>query len=251
MRFGSPHHRYRLLDSTNLRARELAIEGAPDGTIVTASEQSAGRGRQGRQWSAPPGKALLYSAIARGLGLGDALLPLAVPLAVCEACEALAAVQCSIKWPNDIWIEERKLAGVLIEARPPAWAVVGIGINLSIAPEEFPLDLRRPAVSLGAEVAIDDLREALNDRLGVWLDAGDHQVLAEFHRRDALRDRTISWTDGSDPDPPDLTAIERSSADPPTGIARGVDSSGNLRVELDGGSMIALGAGEVHLQLDR
>ncbi len=78
------------------------------------------------------------------------LLPLAVPLAVCEAAEELApGIECAIKWPNDIWIEGRKLAGVLIEAKPQdGWAVIGVGLNLSIAPDEFPPDLRDTAISI-------------------------------------------------------------------------------------------------------
>ena len=87
--FGSPHQHLRLTESTNDVARELADEGAPSGTVVTASEQSAGRGRRGRVWSAPAGKALLYSAILRPLELEHALLPLSVPVAVCEAVYAL------------------------------------------------------------------------------------------------------------------------------------------------------------------
>ncbi len=91
-RFGLPRHHFRSTDSTNERAAHLALTGAPGGTIVTADEQTAGRGRRGRAWAAPPGKALLYSAILRPLRREHGLLPLAVPLAVCEAVEALAAV---------------------------------------------------------------------------------------------------------------------------------------------------------------
>ena len=88
MTFGNPHRHYRSTNSTNTRARELAAAGAPHGTVVTAGEQTAGRGRQGRTWTAPPNKALLYSAIVRPLEDHHTLLPLAVPLAVCEAAEA-------------------------------------------------------------------------------------------------------------------------------------------------------------------
>src|SRR3954464_4771732 len=117
MKFGLPHRHYRLTDSTNSRARELAEAGAPQGTVVTAGEQSAGRGRQGRSWTAPPGKALLYSAVLRPLDERHMLLPLAVPIAVCAAAESLRPeVECTIKWPNDVWVEGRKLAGILIEA---------------------------------------------------------------------------------------------------------------------------------------
>lgn len=114
--FGRLHVHHRRTDSTNARARELAERGAPSGLVVTADEQDSGRGRQGRSWFAPPGAALLYSALLRPLGERP-LLPLAVPLAVCDAAESLGAVECALKWPNDVWVSGRKLAGVLIESR--------------------------------------------------------------------------------------------------------------------------------------
>ena len=165
--FGWPHRHLRVTGSTNERARELAIQGAPAGTVVTAEEQTSGRGRRGRTWAAPPGKALLYSAILRPLGTEHALLPLAVPLAVCEAVEAMASLECLVKWPNDVWIEERKVAGVLLEARPPDWAVIGIGLNLAVEPAEFPSDLRWPATSVGHGVTAAAALVALNESLGL------------------------------------------------------------------------------------
>jgi BirA family biotin operon repressor/biotin-[acetyl-CoA-carboxylase] ligase len=150
MIFGSPHRHFRRTDSTNTRARELAAAGAPHGTVVTADEQTEGRGRQGRTWTAPAGKALLYSAVLRPLEERHMLLPLAVPLAVCDAAEDLEpTVECGVKWPNDVQIEGHKLAGVLIEARPQdGWAVVGIGLNLTISANEFPPDLQDKAISI-------------------------------------------------------------------------------------------------------
>src|SRR3954451_1718483 len=150
MTFGHPHRHFTRTDSTNSRARELAAAGAPHGTVVTASEQTAGRGRQGRTWTAPPNKALLYSAIVRPLEEHHMMLPLAVPLAVCETVEHLnPALECKVKWPNDIHVESRKLSGVLIEARPQdGWAVIGVGLNLSISRDEFPPDLREKAISI-------------------------------------------------------------------------------------------------------
>jgi BirA family biotin operon repressor/biotin-[acetyl-CoA-carboxylase] ligase len=109
--FGHPRRHLRLTDSTNERARELAVAGAPSGTVVTAEEQSAGRGRHGRAWRAPPGKALLCSAVLGPLDTRHRLLPLAVPLAVADAAEGLAPVSCQVKWPNDVWVKRRKLAG--------------------------------------------------------------------------------------------------------------------------------------------
>lgn len=259
MRFGGPHRHFRLTDSTNARARELAEAGAPGGTIVTADEQSAGRGRQGRTWAAPAGKALLYSAVLRPLDERHLLLPLAVPLAVCEATEELApGVECAIKWPNDIWLEQRKLGGVLIEAKPQdSWAAIGVGLNLSIAPDEFPDDLRWPAISLldalergrgsprgrlakrprqvdrrSAERPPPPRRAAaaLNRALGRWVDAPREEALAAWRSRDALRGREVSWDGGN-------------------GTAEGIDDSGDLLVAVAGGDSVVLGAGEVSLSL--
>ncbi|HWW67173.1 MAG TPA: biotin--[acetyl-CoA-carboxylase] ligase, partial [Solirubrobacterales bacterium] len=198
MSFGAPHRHFRRTDSTNTRARELAAAGAPHGTVVTAAEQTAGRGRQGRTWTAPPGKALLYSAILRPLGERP-LLPLSAALAVCEAAERLAPkVECSVKWPNDVWVEGRKLAGVLIEARPrEEWAVIGVGVNLSIEPHEFPADLRHPATSLGGGISVEEARQALDTQLDRWSTENPDRVLTAWRQRDALHGREVAWEGGS------------------------------------------------------
>ena len=229
MSFGKPRHHRRSLGSTNDLARELAAAGAPQGTVVTAEEQVTGRGRQGRSWTAPAGKALLYSAIVRPLEQRHLVLPLAAPLAVAEAAEEVADVSCTIKWPNDVWIEGRKCAGVLIEARPQdGWAVIGVGLNVSIEPNEFPEELRETATSLGNGATVDDALQALNDSLTRWVRAEPQAVLTAFRERDALRGQEVSWADGS-------------------GVADGVDERGNLIVETPNGERLALGVGEVHL----
>ncbi len=236
--FGTPHRHYRITDSTNERARELIAAGAPSGAIVTASEQTAGRGRRGRTWSAPAGKALLVSAILRPLSVEQSLLPLAVPLAVCEAIESLAPIRCEVKWPNDVWWAERKLAGVLIEAEPPEWAVIGIGLNVSIEPGEFPDDLRQPATSVGNGVSTEEALEAVCARLGAWVEAASDRVVAEFEARDALRGRRVSWTGAG------------GSAPEGSGVADGINERGNLVVVTDHGERLSLGSGEVTLTLD-
>ena len=244
--FGAPHRHFACTDSTNTRARELAEAGVPGGTVVTAGEQSEGRGRQGRVWTAPAGKGLLYSAILRPLDERHLMLPLSVPLAVCEAAETLRRdAVCAIKWPNDVWLDERKLAGILIEARPQdGWAVIGVGINLSVTPEEFPDELRWPAVSLwgeggGPESAAgrrEEARAALDAALDNWVEADSERILAEWRARDALRGREIAWV-GAD------------EGGESSGVADGVDERGNLLVVAAGGDRVSLGAGEVHLRL--
>jgi BirA family biotin operon repressor/biotin-[acetyl-CoA-carboxylase] ligase len=231
--FGEPHVHLESTDSTNDRCRALAEEGSPSGTIVTADEQSAGRGRHGRRWSAPPGAALLFSGLLRPLDLRHLMLPLAVPVAVCEAIESLAEVECRIKWPNDIWIGERKAAGILIEARPPEWAVIGVGINLSVADDEFPSDLRWPATSVGHGIGTEAMLQALCPALDEWVVAPEARVRDEFEARDALHGREISW----------------SGAGEGSGVAAGIDARGNLVVELSDGTEKALGSGEVSLRL--
>jgi BirA family biotin operon repressor/biotin-[acetyl-CoA-carboxylase] ligase len=232
---GSPRVHYRTTDSTNERARELALAGAPHGTLVTADEQTAGRGRSGRRWSAPPGAALLVSAILRPLDERHALLPLAVPLAVCEAIESIAPVECEVKWPNDVWVDEKKVAGVLIEARPPKWAVIGAGINLAIADDAFGDDLRWPASSVGHGVTAAAMLDALCGELDAWAAAPGARTLASFAERDGLRGRRVGW---------DGAGGEASSG---SGVATGIDASGNLLVAADSGQTVALGAGEVQL----
>lgn len=232
MDFGFPHRHYRVTDSTNDRARELVEAGAPGGTVVTAREQTAGRGRQGRVWTAPEGKALLYSALLRPLDERHLLLPLSVPLAVCAAAEALRpGIECQVKWPNDVWLEGRKLPGILIEAKPQeGWAVIGIGLNLSIEPDEFPDDLRQPATSLGGEVTPEAARRALDAQLTRWAYADEAEMLTEWRSRDGLLGREVAWEDGS-------------------GVAGGIDDRGNLIVVVPSGDRVRLGAGEVSLRL--
>ena len=229
---GTPRIHHRVTDSTNARARELALAGAPGGTLVTADEQTAGRGRQGRSWVAPPGRALLMSLLVRGLDRRHALLPLAAAVAVCDACEEVARVECEIKWPNDVWIAGRKVAGILLEGRPQeGWAVVGIGLNVATREDEFPDELAATATSLrvsgGADLAAEEVLGALTGALDRRLADDPAATLAAWRTRDALRGRHVRWQAGE-------------------GTAAGIDDDGALLVDTTAGR-VALDAGEVHL----
>ncbi len=224
---GHPRLHLRSTDSTNERARALALAGAPHGTLVTAAEQTAGRGRQGRRWSAPAGSALLMSLTLRE---PPPLLPLIAAVAVCD----VAGDEARVKWPNDVVFARSgklaKLAGILIEGRPQeGWAVLGIGLNVAVRVEELPVELRDSAASLGLpseeiEPLLARLLAALQQRLG----ESPAEALEAWRARDALHGREISWAGGR-------------------GRADGVDGNGRLIVELAGGGRTALDAGEVHL----
>jgi BirA family biotin operon repressor/biotin-[acetyl-CoA-carboxylase] ligase len=223
MALGAPRVHLRATDSTNERARALAAAGAPHGTLVTATEQSSGRGRQGRAWSAPAGRALLMSLVLRD---PPALLSLAAGVAVAEVCGERGL----IKWPNDVLVEGRKVAGILVEGRPQErWAVLGIGVNVAVDPADLPPELHETAAGLGLEPA--DLERVLAELLRALervLALKPSALLDAWRERDALAGLQISWNDGS-------------------GIAAGVDGDGRLVVDLAVGGRVALDAGEVHL----
>lgn len=142
--------------STMAVARERARAGAPEGLVVVADRQTAGVGRRGRTW-ASVGTSLHATLLLRPTVAGDrlSLLPLAVGAAAAEAAQRLLGVDLRLKWPNDLLHGGRKVGGVLVEAvyegKPaPEFVLVGLGVNGDAREEEFPLDLRPSATSLGA-----------------------------------------------------------------------------------------------------
>jgi BirA family biotin operon repressor/biotin-[acetyl-CoA-carboxylase] ligase len=149
---GREIHCLETTDSTNSRVRDLGLEGAADGTVVTAEEQSAGRGRRGRSWVSPPGRNLYMSVLLRTDLPAEAVSQLSL-LAGVAACEVLRewCDDAALKWPNDVLVGGRKVVGILSELearRERPFVVLGIGINVNMALEEFPEDLRDKAGSL-------------------------------------------------------------------------------------------------------
>jgi BirA family transcriptional regulator, biotin operon repressor / biotin---[acetyl-CoA-carboxylase] ligase len=235
---GRPRIHLRSTDSTNDRARELAPAGAPHGTLVTAAEQTAGRGRQGRRWSAPAHSALLMSLLLRW-PISDRSPPL-LPLIAALAVSDIAGADARIKWPNDVVFVRgedgeadtlAKVAGILAEGRPQeGWAVLGIGLNVAVRVEDLPPELHATAATLGreprdVEPTLQTLLVALQRRLAEPAE----RTLEAWRERDALRERTIAWSGGE-------------------GRAEGVDGTGRLVVALADGGRTALDAGEVHLR---
>jgi BirA family biotin operon repressor/biotin-[acetyl-CoA-carboxylase] ligase len=231
---GHPRLHLRRTGSTSQRARALVLAGAPHGTLVTAAEQTAGRGRQGRRWSAPAGRSLLMSLVLRQ---PPPLLPLIAAVAVSDAVGDTARV----KWPNDIVLERddgaggarlAKLGGILAEGRPQeGWAVLGIGLNVAVRPAlDLPGELRLAAASL--ELEPEAIERVLADVLGalaVRLAEPAAATLAAWRGRDALHGREIAWAGGS-------------------GRAAGVDGDGRLVVVRADGGRTSLDAGDVHLR---
>ena len=222
-RLGRPRLHVRRTGSTNAVARRLAQAGAPDGSLVTADEQTAGRGRQGRTWVTPPGGAVLASLV---LHASDPLLPLRGGLAVAD----VAGPRARVKWPNDVLVDVRKVAGVLAEGRPQeGWAVLGIGVNLGHDRAALPAELGERAGTLGrgpqeAEAVLNELLAALERRLAEPADA----LLAALRARDALLGAEVRWAGGA-------------------GTGAGIDDAGRLLVRDAGGALRALESAEVHL----
>ena len=166
--------RYDTVDSTNTVCKSLAAQGAPSGTAVIARRQTAGRGRMGRSFESPEGLGLYLSVLWRPEGTPEDLLPL-TPMAAVSAAGAIRRVTGApvrIKWPNDLVLEGRKLAGILTEAslsgRGVDHVVIGIGVNLRQRPEDFSPEVAKIATSLAAEgydVERETLETALVDAL--------------------------------------------------------------------------------------
>jgi BirA family biotin operon repressor/biotin-[acetyl-CoA-carboxylase] ligase len=250
---GHPRLHLRRTTSTNERARELAAGGAPHGTLVSAAEQTAGRGRQGRTWTALPGRSLLCSVVVRD---PPRLLPLAAGAAVAGTTDAaLGAAKAElgskaalavadgtaspggsgprtvqIKWPNDILLDGGKVAGILVEGRPQErWAVVGIGLNVAVAQSDFPPELAGRAATLGLDPdAIEPTLRELLTRLEHWIAADAETLLAAVRARDALLGQPVRWARGE-------------------GRGAGIDGDGRLVVIASDGARVVLDAGEVHL----
>jgi len=243
--------------STNADLLDRALGGAPEGMVLAAEEQSAGRGRMGRTWVAPPRAALTFSLLVRPAAVPPARrgwLPLLAGVAVASAVTAVTGVQTRLKWPNDVLVGPAKLAGILAEAAGDA-IVVGVGLNVSAEPGELPppgpgalaaTSLRIAASASAASAALD--REPL-------LIA----ILADFERWYQAWSRA-----GGDPERSGLlagytrlsgTIGRRVRAELPggqvlSGLVAGVDLDGRLLVRVSSGTTLPVAAGDVvHLRL--
>jgi BirA family biotin operon repressor/biotin-[acetyl-CoA-carboxylase] ligase len=234
------------LPSTNTLLREHAAQGAAEGLVILADEQTAGRGRRGRTWTAPPGTSLLLSVLARPTWLPPTdgfLLTMLAAVALAEAIETTARVPITLKWPNDLQIDERKLAGILVEVEAAGpdrigWAIIGCGINVNWQPD---ITVGQTATSISAATGQPCDRAVLLQSI---LRAFDRHYLAlRTGRREALRETWLGRlaTLGQ-------TVRVDLSNESFVGVAESVDPGGGLLVRCPNGDLRRVLAGDVSVR---
>jgi BirA family transcriptional regulator, biotin operon repressor / biotin---[acetyl-CoA-carboxylase] ligase len=226
---GSPRRHEPTCESTQL----LLGPGDPEGTIATTDHQTGGRGRRGRTWVEAPGSSVLVSVLLRPPPERPApQLSLVGGLAAALAAEDALELAAQIKWPNDVMVDRRKVAGVLAEAREGV-VVLGIGINVNQTREQLPADARVAAASFRTvDGRVRDREEVLTRLLGhleaqyaQWREGGLDAVYGELGARDFLRGRRVS-------------------VDGVAGVARMIARDGRLEVATDSGPVL-VESGEV------
>jgi len=229
---------YPEVDSTNDLALQMGRRGVAEGLVIFAEAQKAGRGRLGRKWEAAPGKNLLFSILLRPTWRDVSRISLAVAVAVSRVLAARLPQPVGIKWPNDIFVGGKKLAGILCEAGEGI-VVAGVGINVGQTLEDFPTELRERATSLQLLTGTPWHRPTLAAQLLAELDLlyrslpdGFPEVIAECEQRSVLLGKTIVVEIG-----------HRHIA----GEVAGIDASGALAVREADGRHTLVSAGEVTL----
>jgi BirA family transcriptional regulator, biotin operon repressor / biotin---[acetyl-CoA-carboxylase] ligase len=240
-------HYFRELESTQRAAAELAVRGAIHGEVVVAEQQTAGRGRMGRQWHSPPGVNFYGTFILRpDIPLAQAaLLSLVAGVAVAETMELVAPRIVALKWPNDVWLGGRKAGGMIAEAvtdshQRLACVLLGIGMNLNLAPENIPPELRDRATSVMAATGrpcdrielAGELFSRLESRYMETMSGGFAAVRPVWERYSALNGRSVTIIDGHN-------RI--------AGRVRGIGPDGALLLDADG-QIVRILAGDVSVQ---
>ncbi len=245
-RMGREIRYFSRIDSTNQYAKRIAEEGAPDGTLIIADEQTAGKGRSGRHWVTPPGEAIAFTLILRPKLATDriSMVTLVMGLAVVHAVNSLYGLSAGIKWPNDAVSGGRKLCGILTEMSAEIsevhYIVIGVGINANLT--EFPEEIRPIATSLRLETGHEVNRAELIA-----------QVMKEFERLYTMFENAGDLSGLKDEYNSVCLNMDRPVRvlDPRgeyTGTARGINERGVLRVEMEDGSVREVSSGEVSVR---
>ena len=236
------------IDSTNTRAKELAAQGAPSGTLLIADHQTGGRGRRGRSFHSPAGSGIYMSVILRPNCAPAELMHLtcAAAVAMCDAVEAVCGIRPGIKWTNDLVFRKRKIAGILTELgiSPKGtvdYAVIGIGINCSQKEADFPEEIRSIAGSLhsvtGENIDLSKIAAAMADslyRMNLSLLTGKAAVMNRY-RRDCI---TLGQ----------YVSVVKADGISRHGIALDIDEDGGLLVRFDDNSTETVSSGEVSVR---
>ncbi|MCH5352905.1 MAG: biotin--[acetyl-CoA-carboxylase] ligase [Acutalibacter sp.] len=234
--------------STNTVGKELAEQGSPEGTVIIALRQTAGKGRLGRSFASPAGTGLYMSILLRPRFSAEESLSIttAAAVAVAGAVEAAAGKKAMIKWVNDVYLDGYKICGILTEASIDfetgglRYAVLGIGVNVEVPEGGFPEELRDIAGALYEKDAPPETRtvlaaEILNRFFGFYQTLTDRPFLPEYRRRSLLTGRRVTLVRGS------IKQI---------GTVLGVDDEARLLVRLENGEEAAFSAGEVTVEKD-
>ena len=237
--------------STNPAAKRLAEEGAPHGTTVVADRQTAGKGRRGRSWESPAGRAIYFTIVVRPAFIPDkaSMVTLVMALSVAEAIQKVTGLSTGIKWPNDIVVNGKKVVGILTEmSMTPEmneiqFLVAGVGVNVNQeSGEEFPEELRKTATSLKIESGRQlDRAELLAEILAQFEE--NYGTFERMVNLSGLRERYESRLAGRN-------AVVRvlDPAGEYTGISRGITETGELIVEKETGETVLVYAGEVSVR---
>lgn len=234
---GCELHAFDQIGSTSEEARRLAEAGAPDGTIVWAREQTAGRGRHGREWTSPPGNLYLSILFRPSCRVAEApQIGFVVGVAMASAIRELTGVPVSLKWPNDLVHDGKKLSGILLDSAGDgddgvSWVVAGIGVNVAVTPDALPEAANLQ--SIGAEVEVEALLEAFLAKL---------MPLRDEWRRDGFAPVRFRWSELAF-DFGTLISVKLPNGTI-EGQFEGIDAAGNLAVRY-GGRLHYVAAGDV------
>jgi len=242
--FGHPLYYYNSTSSTNNKAKDFALNGEPEGTLVVANEQTAGRGRFDRRWFTPKGSGLAVSFILRSKLSNPEIsqMPLLGGLATAHAIEQLYNISPKLKWPNDIWVEQKKIAGILVETsyteNLPEWQILGIGVNVNSAPLEVTnpsYDASCLADIIGHKVDRVNLLQQLVRNVGLlYNQLEQNSIREEWQKRMLWKNQYIEVID--------------SGHNPIEGIVLGVETNGALIIQLSNGDQLKIYSGEIRLK---
>ncbi|MDP4096618.1 biotin--[acetyl-CoA-carboxylase] ligase [Paenibacillus sp. P96] len=244
--FGRWLHLFETTVSTQEEAMRLAKQGAPEGSLVLAEEQTGGRGRQGRKFFSPSGKGIWMSVILRPQQPLQYMpqLTLLAGVAVCRAVRRVTDVEAVIKWPNDLLVDGRKICGILLESavedQRVRYCIAGIGIDVNLDADDYPEELKHVATSLkeAAGTPIDRtaliaaVMEELEDLYTLYRQEGFKPIGVSWEALSATVGRQVSVRDNGQ-------AVE--------GTAEGLDASGALLVRRTDGSLVTVFSGDIQI----